>query len=90
MLSGHRGAIRGWNPPPQWMLGLPPFTCLRAAEAGHKLWGAFDVGLRLGGPWPGHYHVHTLQGRREGEAAEDADRLQRLFLWVGEELRGWL
>lgn len=55
--------------------GSASFTCLRAAEAGHKLWGAFDVGLRLGGPWPCHHHIHTLQGRGEGEAAEDTDRL---------------
>lgn len=55
--------------------GPATFTCLGAAEAGHKLWGAFDVGLRLGGPWPCHHHVHPLQGRGEGEAAEDTDWL---------------
>lgn len=70
--------------------GPATFTCLRAAEAGYKLWGAFDVGLRLGGPWPCHYHVHPLQGRAEGETAEDADRCWWLFLRVGGELRGWL
>lgn len=68
--------------------GPASFTCLRAAEAGHQLWGAFDIGLRLGGPWPCHHHDHTLQGRREGEAAEDADRLWWLFLRVGGELSG--